>query len=214
MHEGMSQFVVGLTGGIGSGKSAASDWFAAQGICVIDADQLAREAVKPGSEALNQIRQHFGDWVIHPDGGLDRSKLRDFVFSDPKAKQALEAIIHPVVAQLAELAIDQASSSYVVLAVPLLFEHPDGLIQLCSRTLCIDVPESLQRSRAAMRDQLNQDQIRAVMATQIAREQRVRKSDDVIDNSGSLDQLYSRLEPLHSRYRFYASRPDEAEWAK
>ncbi len=210
----MNQFVVGLTGGIGSGKSAASDWFAAQGICVVDADLLAKEAVKPGSEALSQIRQHFGDWVIHADGGLDRGKLRDFVFSDPKAKQALEAIVHPRVGALAKSAIELASSQYVILAVPLLFEHPDGLIQLCSRTLCIDVPESLQRSRAATRDQLSQDQIRAVMATQITREERIRKSDDVVDNSGSLDQLYSRLEPLHSRYRFYASRPDEAEWAK
>ena len=210
----MSHYVVGLTGGIGSGKSAASDWFKAQGICVIDADILAREAVKPDSEALSQIRRHFGDWVIHPDGGLDRRKLRDFVFSDPKAKQALEAIVHPKVGALAQSAIEQANSSYVVLVVPLLFEHPEGLIKLCSRTLCIDVPESMQRSRAAQRDQLSPDQIRAVMATQISREERTRKSDDVVDNSGSLEQLYSRLELLHSRYKFYASRPDEADWVK
>ena len=144
------RFVLGLTGGIGSGKSAASAWFEAQGIVVIDADVVAREVVEKGQPALQQIQQHFGDWVLLENGELDRRALREHIFKEPSARQALEKITHPAIRESIIRQLDAADSPYVVLVSPLLFETNQH--QLTRHTLLLDATEALQIHRASQRD--------------------------------------------------------------
>ena len=199
-------FVVGLTGGIGSGKTAASDWFAAQGVQVVDTDELSRQAVEPGSEGLQAICKHFGDWVLTESGELYRSKLREFIFHDRDAKNALEQIVHPEIYRLAKQTLGSVKSApYSMLVVPLLFEKPEGLVTLCQRTLCIDAPESVQLERAMKRDGAQEKQISAIMKSQLTRDERMNRADDVVDNSGSLLGLEHQLEKLHRSYLKMAS---------
>ncbi len=191
-------WILGLTGGIGSGKSAASDYFQRLGIVVVDADIVAREVVQPGQPAWNAIREHFGPDALQADGQLNRAWLRQIVFSDPQQRRWLEQQTHPRIRDSIIQQLQQAQSPYAILASPLLFES--GQAQLTQRTLVIDVPEALQLQRASQRDGNDEEQIRRIMAAQINREERLARADDVVDNSGSLEQLYAQLQELHEVY--------------
>jgi dephospho-CoA kinase len=195
-------FVVGLTGGIGSGKSAASDFFEQQGIRVVDADVVAREVVEPGEAALNKIQEHFGNEVISADGQLNRAALRQIIFNKPEAKSWLESLLHPLIRQRMEQQLASAESPYAILSAPLLLEGE--LHHRCDRVLVIDIPEALQIERSCDRDQVSVSQIQAIIGSQISREHRLQKADDVIDNSGSLEDLQQQVEALHQQYLNYA----------
>ncbi|MEB4801075.1 dephospho-CoA kinase [Acinetobacter soli] len=191
-------YIVGLTGGIGSGKSAASQWFEHQGIDVVDADVVAREVVQPGQSALEKIAQHFGDWVLQADGQLDRRALRDYIFQHPEARQQLEAITHPIIRQSILSQLQQAQSAYVILVSPLLFET--GQDRMTHRNLLVDVSEAIQLKRASQRDAQSTEQIQKIIATQMPRSEKLKRADDVVHNEGTLDELYQQLMRLHTDY--------------
>jgi len=194
-------FIIGLTGGIGSGKTAASDWFAAQGIVVVDADVVAREVVALGQPALVEIAQSFGDWALLADGSLNRAALRQHVFEHPEDRKKLEQITHTRIHALMSKQLHDATSPYVLLVSPLLLESGKaGLASLCQRVLVIDVPESMQRLRAGARDGQTPESIDRIIAVQIARHDRLALADDVVVNDGQLDHLYAQLQVLHERY--------------
>lgn len=194
----MSQLVIGLTGGIGSGKTAASDWFAAQGIAVVDADLVSRVVVEPGQPALAEIRAHFGDAVITADGRLDRAALRARVFDDPAERRWLEALLHPRIAAEILRQLQAAQSAYAILASPLLFET--GQKDFVRRTLLVDVPEDIQLARTRARDKVDEQQVRNIMAAQMSRADRRARADDIVVNDGSLADLHAQLATLHARY--------------
>lgn len=191
-------FVVGLTGGIGSGKSAASAWFESQGIAVVDADVVAREIVQKGQPALAQIQQAFGGWVLLEDGELNRRALREHIFKAPEARKALEQITHPAIRSSIIQQLQQAASPYVLLASPLLFETSQH--ELAQRSLLIDASEELQIQRASQRDGQNAEQIKKIIAAQMPRAQKQQRADDIVLNDGHLDHLYLHLQPLHKKY--------------
>ena len=193
--------VVGLTGGIGSGKSAASDWFAQQGIDIIDADVIAHQVVVKGSSTLRKIQRKFGDWVLNADGDMDRAAVRTHVFTYPDALIELEAITHPAIREAAKLQLAESTSPYVVLSAPLLIEAAEaGLANLCQRILVMDATENTQLVRASQRDALSVQKIKAIMVNQLSREERNRHADDVVLNESDLAALYLQLEPLHQDY--------------
>ncbi|WP_367104888.1 dephospho-CoA kinase [uncultured Psychrobacter sp.] len=193
--------VVGLTGGIGSGKSAASDWFAEQGIDIIDADVIAHKVVAKDSATLRKIQKRFGDWVIKPDGQMDRAAVRTHVFTHPEALIELEAITHPAIREAAKRQLNESTSSYVILSAPLLIEGAEaGLANLCQRILVIDVSEDTQLARASLRDEQSMSKIKAIMANQLERTERNRHADDIIINEEDLATLHRQLEPLHQNY--------------
>ncbi|MDZ4298778.1 MAG: dephospho-CoA kinase [Moraxellaceae bacterium] len=194
----MANWILGLTGGIGSGKTAATDYFQTLGIVVVDADVVAREVVAPGQPALADIAQRFGHDVIAQDGTLNRPKLREIVFADASQRQALEAITHPAIHAELIRQLQVASSAYAILATPLLWET--GQAKLVDHNLVIDVPEALQLQRASQRDGNTEAQIKAIMAAQLSRDQRLAKADDVITNTGSLPDLYAAIDRLHPVY--------------
>ncbi len=191
-------YIVGLTGGIGSGKSAASQWFEHQDIDVVDADVVAREVVQPGQPALEKIAQHFGDWVLQADGQLDRRALRDYIFQHPEARQQLEAITHPIIRQSILSQLQQAQSAYVILVSPLLFET--GQDRMTHRNLLVDVSEATQLKRVSQRDAQSTEQIQKIIATQMPRSEKLKRADDVVHNEGTLDELYQQLMRLHTDY--------------
>ena len=191
-------FVVGLTGGIGSGKTLATDHFERLGITIVDADKVARIVVEPGRPALQEIASHFGDGVINTDGSLNRQALREIVFADPGQRKALERITHPRIAAEIALQLAASTSPYTILVSPLLFES--GQHRFAQRTLLIDAHESLQRQRAASRDKVSEAQIEAIMAVQLGREERRARADDVILNDGDISHLHAMVEKTHARY--------------
>ena len=192
------RLIVGLTGGIGSGKTAATDLFAELGIDIVDADIVARQVVTPGAPALELIKAEFGDEYIDAEGQLNRAKLRALVFSDESAKQKLNAIMQPAIRTELLDQLNQAKSPYVILSAPLLLEN--GLESYCQRVLVVDVPEALQVQRATNRDSVNEEQIKSIISSQIDRPTRLTKADDVIDNSGSLSELKIQVNQLHKKY--------------
>ena len=192
------RFVLGLTGGIGSGKSAASAWFEAQGIVVIDADVVAREVVEKGQPALQQIQQRFGDWVLLKNGELDRRALREHIFKEPSARQALEKITHPAIRQSIMQQLQAATSPYAILVSPLLFETNQH--ELTQHTLLIDASIDIQILRASQRDHQTIEQIQTIIETQMSREQKQALADDIVVNDGHLEHLYAQLRPLHLKY--------------
>lgn len=192
-------FVVGLTGGIGSGKSAAADEFARLGATVVDTDAIARELTEPGGAALPQIRSLFGDAFVAASGAMDRQAMRSRVFSDPVAKQALERLLHPMIRAEAERRIAAAHGPYVVYVVPLLIESGDYRSRV-DRVLVVDAPEALQVERVGLRSRLAEEEVRSIMAHQLARAARLAAADDVIDNAGTLDALRQQVAVLHARY--------------
>jgi len=189
---------IGLTGGIGSGKTAASDHFARLGAEVIDTDILSRELVEPGQPALHEIVARFGPKVLGADGRLDRSRLRERVFGDPGARQQLEGILHPRIRAAMLLRAERSQAPYIVFVIPLLFET--GQQTLVDRVLLIDVPENLQRARVAARDGLDDAQIAAVMAAQTDRSTRLRNADDIICNDGDIAGLHAEIAKMHRKY--------------
>ena len=191
-------FILGLTGGIGSGKSAASQWFEAQNIIVVDADIVAREVVEVGQPALAQIQHAFGDWVILENGALNRAALREHIFKDPSARQTLEQITHPAIRTAIVEQLAAAQSPYVILVSPLLFETNQH--ELTSHTLLIDATEELQIQRASSRDGQSVEQIQKIIQVQMPREQKIQHANDVVLNDGHLEHLYAQLRPLHLKY--------------
>lgn len=194
----MSAFVVGLTGGIGSGKTAVSDAFAELGVDVVDADVIARDVVAPGSDGLNAIVSHFGPALLLADGSLDRSALRERVFHNPEEKNWLNNLLHPLIREGMTDAVSNARSRYCILAVPLLVEN--NLQHMVNRVLVVDCTESLQLQRATQRDGSNESTIRNIIASQANRQDRLAIADDVIDNSGTLDELKAQVKQLHLNY--------------
>ena len=192
------KFVLGLTGGIGSGKSAASEWFEAQGIAVVDADIVAREVVNIGQPALQQIQQAFGDWVLLEDGSLNRRALRKYIFQSPEARKTLENITHPALRTSIIQQLHAAQSPYAILVSPLLFETNQH--ELTQHTLLIDAAIELQIQRASQRDGQNVEQIQKIIAAQMPREQKRAMADDIVLNDGELEHLYAHLTPLHEKY--------------
>jgi dephospho-CoA kinase len=190
--------VAGLTGGIGSGKSAASDCFVSLGVPVIDADRVARLVVEPGSDALNKIAAHFGEQVIQADGSLNRAALRRIVFDKERERNWLEALLHPLIRDhildtLEQL--DEQGHTYAILASPLLLETDQHL--LISKVIVVDCPEALQISRTMARDKIEEAQVRQILAAQMQREERLKHADFVLDNSGNEDQLRDAVNALH-----------------
>lgn len=191
-------FILGLTGGIGSGKSAASQWFETQGITVIDADVVARKVVEVGQPTLQKIQETFGDWAIQSNGELDRRALREHIFKVPTARKELEGITHPAIRQSIIHQLVDATSPYVILVSPLLFETNQHL--LTHRNLLIDASEELQIQRASQRDGQLIEQIQKIIEVQMAREEKQKLADDIVLNDGQLDHLYAKLETLHQSY--------------
>jgi dephospho-CoA kinase len=194
----MSELIIGLTGGIGSGKSAVSDRFAALGIEIVDADLASRAVVEPGRPALAAIEEHFGSEVIAADGTLDRAALRKRVFEDESERRWLEALTHPLINEYIDNALTSAASPYAVLAHPLLVET--GRTRVCDRILVVDVPESVQLERTMARDDNPESQVRAIMAAQASREERLAAADDVIENDRDLAHLDAEVARLHQTY--------------
>jgi len=189
---------IGLTGGIGSGKTTAADYFAEFGAEVIDTDLLSRELVEPGQPALAEIVAAFGAEVLDGAGRLDRARLRERIFSDAAARRRLEQILHPRIRAAMLARAEQSTASYVIFVIPLLFET--GQQDLVDRVLLIDVPEAVQRRRVAARDALDDAQIEQIMLAQTDRATRLRNADDVIRNDGSLDRLRAAVQSLHQQY--------------
>ena len=191
--------VVGVTGGIGSGKTVVAQAFADLGVEVIDTDQLARELTAPGEPAVQEIARRFGREVLTTEGELDRAVLRRLVFSDSGARRRLEALLHPLIAQQVTRRVEQASGPYVVLVVPLLVET-GAYADIVDRVLVVDSPEDLQVARVARRNGLPRNEIEAILRAQASRQQRLARADDVLTNDGDLDTLRDGVEHLHREY--------------
>lgn len=192
-------FTVGLTGGIGSGKTTVANMFAARGAAVIDTDQIAHELTRPGGIAIPAIAAQFGSDFIASTGALDRARMRDAVFADPAAKHRLEAILHPLIRSECERAAQQAQGPYLILVVPLLVESGNWK-QRVSRVLVVDCPEQQQIMRVMDRNGLSEAQVRAIMASQATREQRLAAADDVLSNTEETAALEPQVERLHALY--------------
>ena len=205
----MSAFVVGLTGGIGSGKSAATACFAAYGVDVVDADVIAHELTAAGGAAMPALLAAFGAEVAAADGALDRGRMRRLVFADKRARARLEAILHPLIRGLSGERCRLAGSPYVILAVPLLVES-GGYRERCDRIVAVDCPESLQISRVMSRNGLSAAEVRAIMSTQASRGERLAVADDVIANDGDLAHLETQVDKLHQAYLRLSSQKAKA----
>ena len=186
---------VGITGGIGSGKTALTDWLATKGIVIVDADLASRVIVAPGQPALAEIAEAFGSEFIQPDGELDRAALRALVFTNDSKRQQLEAITHPRIREELARQMNAADSAYVVLSSPLLLES--GQSSMVDLSVVVDVPEDTQIERTMARDDNTRELVEGIMAAQLDRDTRIARADIVIDNSGTLDALYERGEMLH-----------------
>ena len=195
-------FVVGLTGGIGSGKSAAADEFGRLGAAVVDTDVIAHELTGKGGAALAGIERVFGKDFISGDS-LDRKRMRDLVFADPAAKRALEELLHPMIRDESARRIAAARAPYVVHVVPLLVESTDYRRRV-DRVLVVDAPEETQVARVRERSRLPEEEVRAIMRTQVSRAERLAAADDVIDNGGSRDALRNQVAALHQKYLQFA----------
>jgi len=193
------RFVVGLTGGIGSGKSAAAEEFGRLGATVVDTDTIALELTRAGGTATGQVRSLFGDEYIDAEGAMDRAKMRALAFRDPAARRALEGLLHPMIRAESGRQIAAASGPYVIYVVPLLVESA-GYRQRVARVLVVDCPESVQMERVRRRSGLSEDDVRRIIEAQIKRADRLAAADDVIDNSGTLDALHKQVRELHARY--------------
>ena len=198
----MTPLVVGLTGGIGCGKSAAADMFGDLGAAIIDADAIAHELTVPAGAAMAAIRAAFGPDIITPQGALDRSAMRQLVFSDATARARLEAILHPMIREESENRSRKAlkdGAPYLMLVIPLLLESGDPRSRV-NRILVVDCPEETQIDRVISRSRLAEPEIRRIMTTQATREQRLNIADDIINNAGDLDALKLQVAALHRDY--------------
>lgn len=191
--------VIGLTGGIGSGKSAAADEFARLGATVVDTDAIARELTCPGGAAITSVRRLFGDAYVDSSGAMDRRKMRELVFADPAAKQRLEALLHPLIREESQRRIAAAKGPYVVHVVPLLIESPDYRRRV-DRVLVIDCPDQLRLARVRTRSGLTEDEVHRIFSAQATSTERRAAADDLVDNEGSLEELHAQVHALHRRY--------------
>jgi dephospho-CoA kinase len=192
-------YVVGLTGGIGSGKSAAADEFARLGATVVDTDVIARELSAAGGGAIAPLRALFGPAYFDASGAMDRAKVRAKVFVDPAAKKSLEALLHPMIRAESERQIAAATGPYVIFVVPLLIESGNYRSRV-QRVTVVDCPEEVQLARVASRSNLPEDEVRRIIASQVPRAQRRAAADDVIDNASTLDALHKQVRELHQKY--------------
>jgi dephospho-CoA kinase len=192
-------FCVGLTGGIGSGKSVASGVFESLGAAVVDTDEISRALTAPGGAAIAAIRGQFGPAAIGPDGGLDRERMRLLVFRDAASRQQLEAILHPQIRIRTRAAIDAARAPYVIVVVPLLLET-GVCLELVQRVLVVDCDEAEQVRRVVAARGLSVGEVQRIMAAQLPRAERLRRADDVLLNDGRVEALRSQVEQLHARY--------------
>ena len=179
-------FILGITGGIGSGKTAVSDRFQALGIEVVDADLISRMVVEPGQPALKEIESHFGPEVINEDGSLNRAHMRSLVFDNEAERLWLEQLLHPIMAKEMFSALESAKSEYAILVSPLLIESKQN--EICDRVLLVDVPESIQVERTMTRDNNSAEQVKSIIAAQTSRKDRIAKADDIIENTQGLEQ--------------------------
>ena len=196
--------VVGITGGIGSGKSAVTERFEKLGVTVVDADLAARVVVEPGRPALAAIAERFGDTILLDDGNLDRAALRKTVFANEAERKWLEQLTHPLIGEEILQQLQSANSAYAILSSPLLLETSQG--DLTDLTVVVDVPEEVQILRTMSRDSNDEEQVRRIMAAQMPREQRLEKADIVIDNSRSLGELDDVVAELHKEFLARAER--------
>jgi len=202
-------YTVGLTGGIGSGKSTVAGMFAKRGVDVIDTDEIAHELTHPGGEAIAPIRAAFGAEAVAADGSLDRARMRRLAFGDVQARKRLEAILHPLIRAESNRRVERAASPYAILVIPLLVES--GLDRSrTARVLVVDCPEAGQLERVMRRSGLPEVEARAILASQATREQRLAAADDVIDNSGAPEALEGQISHLHEKYLTLAARSKTA----
>lgn len=194
-----NRFSIGLTGGIGSGKTTVADMFAARGAAIVDTDQIAHQLTAPNGAAIPEIQAQFGLAFLAENGAMDRAKMRQYVFAEPSAKARLEAILHPLIRTETERAAQQAQGSYLVFVVPLLVES-GGWKQRVSRVLVVDCSEETQIKRVISRSGLSESQVRAIMAVQASRTQRLAEADDVITNDGNALALMPQVDRLHALY--------------
>ena len=194
----MANWVLGLTGGIGSGKSAVSAMFEELGIQVVDADIVAREVVEPSSVGLTKITAHFGDEILTSNRTLDRAKLRAIIFADESQKQWLNNLLHPLIRESMLNQLKQATSNYVILVAPLLFEN--GLEKYCNHTLLIDVPVDVQITRTTARDNVSVELAKQIIASQMSRADKQQKAADILDNNRPLEEVKTDVQKLHEKY--------------
>ena len=192
--------VVGLTGGIGSGKSTVVRLFGALGVHWVDADDVAREVVEPGTPGLERITEHFGQEILLPDGGLDRAALRRIVFDAPEERVWLESVLHPVIREelMRQLHPDNYALPYVLLVSPLLLETDQH--ELVDKVVVVDVPVDVQIQRTMARDTNDRDQVERIIAAQMPREQRLQKADNVVDNNLPMADVEQQVEALHQTF--------------
>ena len=200
--------IVGLTGGIGSGKSTVAEAFRQLGIDTVDADQASRKVVEPGMPALAAIAEHFGGEIIQSDGNLDRAALRQIIFTDPVQKQWLESLLHPLIRDWIVQQLQASTSPYVILESPLLFETDQ--YQLVDKTVLVDVPVELQIERACARDDNQADQIQRIIDAQLPRQEKLSRADLVLDNSPPLDSLAQRVAALHETLLSLANNKEQS----
>lgn len=194
--------VIGLTGGIGSGKTTVSDWFSHQGITIIDADVIAHDLLKHGSPLLGRLKDAFGSWVLDDKNNYNRSAMRRFVFDNPKALASLNAIVHPAVFEACQDVIQNATSP-IILSVPLLVESrhkSPSLFGLCDCIWVVDIAEELQLMRVCQRSQLSKEEVQKIIQSQATRQERLSFADEVINNGLDLPALYTQLQILYKKY--------------
>lgn len=192
------KLIVGVTGGIGSGKTAVTDFFTAKGITIVDADIAARVVVEPGKPTLTTIAERYGKDILQSDGSLNRRQLREIIFQDDAERIWLEELLHPQIREQIIAELDQASSRYVVLVSPLMIETTQQ--ELIHRLLVVDVSVETQITRCTQRDDMTREQAEAIIRKQSSRQDKLKIADDVVDNEGSLNQLHQQLESLHQQY--------------
>jgi dephospho-CoA kinase len=194
--------ILGVTGGIGSGKTVVTDIFSKLDIDIIDADLASRKAVFKGSSSLIKIQEKFGKDILLKDGNLNRAKLREIIFKDSKQKDWLEKLLHPQILQIIKNELEESKSLYKILVSPLLFET--GQYQICDRTLLVDVSEDKQIQRTSKRDKVPSGQVKSIIKSQLSRLEKIELADDVVSNEGSLADLEEKIKALHSSYLIYA----------
>jgi len=199
------RFTVGLTGGIGSGKTTVANLFAERGASIVDTDVIAHSLSAPGGLAIPAIRAQFGEDYINPDGSMNRARMRQRVFADPLARKILEGILHPLIRQEADRAMKESAGDYGIYVVPLLVGSSDWK-QRVTRVLVVDCPEEIQVSRVMERNRMTEEQVRAIMATQASRQDRLNAADDVIVNDDGLAKVIPEVDRLHRFYKELARR--------
>ena len=190
--------IIGLTGGIGSGKTAVSDAFQDLGITIVDADLASRIVVQKGKPSLKKIAEHFGNDILNENSELDRAKLREIIFNSDEEKNWLESLLHPAIANQIKDELKASSSPYTILVSPLLLETNQK--EYCNKVLVVDVPVELQVERTLKRDQVSEGQVKSIIKAQISRKNRLEFADEVIVNDGSLEELHSTVMKFHQKF--------------